>query len=99
MCTFDPRYASKSMAPNLTLEERKEYLLLEIEKVADMLDGADTCKWIYQSLIHLRMLYKELSKDSPTQPDGTVRELKALLELDPLRAGRWIDLQKQIAND
>ncbi|CAD6583084.1 MAG: Rab geranylgeranyltransferase [Alectoria sarmentosa] len=57
MCTFDPKYAAESMVPDLTASERLMYVRDEIVKVQAMLDGAEDCKWIYQSLISLSILY------------------------------------------
>lgn len=97
MCTFDDSHASDSMAPNLSIQEKLEYLTGEIEKVMDMLDGAEDCKWIYQSLIHLSILWNKLGKAWPPQAKEHLRGwIEQLRELDPLRGARWNDLEKEI---
>lgn len=93
MCTFDPEYAPRSMAPALTTEERSKYLLQEIERILEMLDGAEDCKYIYQSLIYLSMLYKDLNGFWPEKSSDVGKWIKELGKVDPLRAGRWADFK------
>ena len=96
MSTFDPRYAALSMVPEITGAERMTYVGKEITKVREMLDGAEDCKWIYQSLIHLNILYHELSNDWFEGADHVEKYFKELTELDPLRSERWNDLKAQV---
>ena len=94
--TFDPKYVNVSIAPHLSLDQRLEYISLEHEKVLEMLDGAEDCKWIYQSLIQISVLYKSLGNEWPAagkQIKNWIRELK---QLDPLRKGRWHDIEKSL---
>lgn len=93
MCTFDAKYAARSMAPALTTEERSAYLIQELERILEMLDGAEDCKWIYQSLIYLSMLYRDLNKSWPARSIGITEWADQLAKLDPLRAGRWKELR------
>ena len=97
MCAFDPKYAQSSMIPNMNKEQRLEYIVKEIEMLQDMLEGAEDCKWIYQSLLHLCSLYKETSRDTwPPQWEKMSIWITELQKLDPLRAGRWIDLRSKL---
>ena len=96
MCTFDPKYATESMVPELTGAERTTYVRKEIMKVREMLDGAEDCKWIYQSLIHLSLLYRELGSDWVEEASHVDEYIDELTKLDPLRLGRWNDLKGQI---
>jgi geranylgeranyl transferase type-2 subunit alpha len=94
MCTFDPDKAARTMAPNLGNPERIEYLRREIEAVRELLDEESDCKWIYQALIECTMLLARLegttSKEVKQDVAHWVSELK---RLDPLRRGRWTDLE------
>lgn len=92
MSNFDPKHEAVSMVPNLNIEERVKYLNEEILKVMDMLEGAEDCKWIYQSLIHMSILYKDLSIDFPVELEIMRSWLHTLRDLDPLRSSRWNDL-------
>ena len=98
MCTFDPQLTpKKTMAPNLDDRQRKEYISAEKEFVEEVLEDATDCKWVYQALIELALLEQKLD-DSLTQAQkqrmlGWIEQLK---KLDPLRKGRWQDLEETI---
>ena len=96
MCTFDPRLSSNTMAPNLTSEERLEYLSIEIDKVVEMLEGAEKCKWIFQSLIQLCLTYRAIASHLPLQAKELRNWMKDLETLDPLRKGRWADVMSTL---
>lgn len=96
MCTFDPKYAAESMVPELTAAQGAVYLQKEILKVREMLDGAEDCKWIYQSLIHLSLLYRELGNEGFDETNHVDEYIDELAKLDPLRSGRWEDLKGEV---
>ena len=96
MSTFDTKYAADSMAPGLSEEERSEYVTQEIGRLQEMLDGAEDCKWIYQSLISLSMLQKRLVGMWPIGMSEIVHWVDELTKLDPLRAKRWADLRREL---
>ena len=96
MSTFDPKYAANSMAPDLSEEERSEYVTQEIGRLQEMLDGAEDCKWIYQSLISLSMLHKSLVGKWLIGMSEIVHWVDELTKLDPLRAKRWADLRREL---
>ena len=96
MCTFDPVYAKSSMVPNLSKEQRLGYVSREIEMLLDMLDGAEDCKWIYQSLLQLCTMYNEVSGNWPPQREEMSTWLEELHKLDPLRTGRWVDMRSKL---
>lgn len=96
LCTFDPVYASRSMAPTMSNEQRLEYVSNELENHSEMLDGAEDCKWIYQFLLQLCAIYKELSKDWPPERAKMSAWIAELHKLDPLRGGRWVDLRTSL---
>lgn len=94
--TFDPKYFNGSIAPHLTLDQRLEYISREFNKVLEMLDGAEDCKWIYQSLIQVSMLHNTLSNDWPAPWDQIQSWIRELKRLDPLRMGRWHDIEETL---
>ena len=96
ICTFDPAYADQTMAPDLSNEQRLAYVNHELESLLEMLDGAEDCKWIYQSLIELSLLYKRLSQTWPSQQDQMQNWVSQLEQLDPLRKRRWLDLKQSL---
>lgn len=83
--------------------EKKHYLGQELESVRSMLDGAEDCKFIYQALLELAPKYAEITKHkgiAQDQVSDDAEEMKGWLEqlreIDPLRAGRWNDLEKTL---
>ncbi len=98
ICSFDPRRAKDAIAPTLSNEERIEYVSNEIAKVLEMVDEADDRKWIYQALINMSIVYRELNGRWPKHAAEVQQWLEELEKLDPLRAGRWLDLKRQLSS-
>ena len=96
MATFDPKYAAEGMAPGLTQTERLAYISKEIMKIREMLDGAEDCKWIYQALVQLNLLYHEVSDDWYEEASRVGEYIDAITKLDPQRSRRWNDLKDHI---
>ncbi|MCJ1400861.1 Rab geranylgeranyltransferase [Xylographa trunciseda] len=96
MCTFDPVLASHSMAPNLSKDDRLVYIKSETDKLLEMLEDDRDCKWIYQALIQLVILDKSISGSWPILPEIMATWVASLQALDPLRQGRWVDLEQSI---
>ncbi|PGH36834.1 geranylgeranyl transferase type-2 subunit alpha [[Emmonsia] crescens] len=98
MCIFDPPLASGTMAPNLTNADRLAYLENEVEAITEMLDGEEDCRWIYQALINCSVIISRIEGGMSTtmkqRISGWVCELK---RLDPLRQGRWLDLEASLS--
>ena len=61
-----------------------------------MLDGAEDCKWIYQSLIQLNFLYHEVENEWFEEANHVKGYIEEITKLDPLRLGKWNDLKDQI---
>ena len=96
MCTFDPEYASRSMAPSLTNRERIMYVKEQQDDLLEMLDGAEDCKWIYQALIQLSIIHRVLENGWPVDKSLIHDWISHLRILDPLRKGRWSDLERKV---
>ena len=77
-------------------EQRLGYVTKEIGNLLEMLDGAEDCKWIYQFLLHLCALFKGLAGEWPAQRKEMPKWLEELHKLDSLRAGRWIDMRRNL---
>lgn len=84
------------MSP-VTNSERLRYLDQEIDSIKDMLDGAEDCKYIYQALLDYAVRYMQIEagnkKVSTQELQSWLYELK---KLDPLRKGRWFDLEEKL---
>lgn len=91
--------STKTMAPNLSTEERKSYVEAERGFVEELLEDTEDCKWIYQALIELALLNYKLEGSIKASSKKEVNErLEKLKKLDPLRRGRWQDLEKTLGS-
>ncbi|OJJ44049.1 hypothetical protein ASPZODRAFT_145175 [Penicilliopsis zonata CBS 506.65] len=100
MCTFDTADSAQTMAPNLSTADRLEYLLVEIEEIEEMLDGAEDCKYIYQALINCTLLACKIRGTSSSQDRLNVTKwLSELKTIDPLRSKRWSDLEQRLKTE
>jgi len=99
MCTFDPDQAAKSMAPNLSKEQRLTYIASERDYIEEVLEDSQDCKWAYQALTDCTLLEAKM-KHGLQEDDKTkiLQWLKELKSLDPLRKGRWSDMEQSLAS-
>lgn len=97
MACLDPETAEKTMASNLTTEERLTYIAAERVFVEEVLEDAKDCKWVYQSLIECAILEGKNKDGMHEESKRDVREwLEVLKKLDPLRKGRWEDMERSV---
>ena len=54
-----------TITPNLTPEDRVEYVTRQLVILKDMLDGAEDCKWIYNALIDYTMALCRMEERAP----------------------------------
>ncbi|ETR97527.1 protein prenylyltransferase [Trichoderma reesei RUT C-30] len=81
-----------SITPNLTVDERVAYLKHEIEEIKDLLEDYDDIKWIYEALSDYTVALQRLQQSNSNSGDLQVW-LSKLRALDPMRTGRWNDVQ------
>lgn len=99
MCTFDPEQAAKGIAPSLSTDERLRYVAAEQEYIEEVLEDAEDCKWAYLALIESTLIESKLKGGLTTKDQGKISEwVKQLHKLDPLRKGRWLDLEQRLKN-
>jgi geranylgeranyl transferase type-2 subunit alpha len=79
---------------DVTLADRTHYFEQELNRIKEILEDFDDCKWVFQSLLHYCIEY---SRNSGREPLASHSEmiswLDALMRLDPSRSGRWKDLR------
>lgn len=91
-----------TMAPSLTKEERLAYAEKEIEEITDLLEDYDDIKWIYEALLEYSIALDVLKKGSDASAskespgDEILTWLAKLKQLDPLRGGRWQDVEQSL---
>lgn len=99
MCTFDPARAPETIAPRLDDSERIAYLRREIESIREISEEEEDCKWIYQALVECTTIILKLDGTASAKAKQDVyRWISKLKRLDPLREGRWEDLEKSFAS-
>lgn len=97
MCTFDPKFAQGSMAPDLTDDCRLTYIAEALEVMQDLRECAEDCKWLYQALLQYTTLEHLVNGEPLKAVNGKLAEwLVELHKLDPLRKGRWADLSRTL---
>ncbi|KAI2777581.1 protein prenylyltransferase [Daldinia loculata] len=81
-----------TIAPALTVAERVTYVKKEIDNIKDLLEDYEDVKWIYESLLEYTIALKGLGE----QVEDPAKWLAKVRALDPMRAGRWDDVEKQL---
>ena len=98
MATLDPSNAQvTAVLEPCSNDDRLHYLEQELDSIREMLDGAEDCKYIYQALLDYAGRYIEVDagnkKVTTAEMSGWLSELK---KIDPLRDGRWRDLERKM---
>jgi geranylgeranyl transferase type-2 subunit alpha len=98
----------ESILPDLSISQRKDRLTKELDMLADMLDGDEDCKQIYEALVQLTIILSQLqnqqkasglSEERPQSSEvgrGVWSWLEKLRQLDSLRRGRWDDMESKL---
>ena len=85
------------IALDLTNHDRQKYYAQEIEYIREILEDESDCKWIYESLLYLARCYLDVDAGTTI---FTTMDLQAWLgqlrRLDPLRRGRWSELEQSL---
>ena len=92
---------SKSTATiNFTKGDRQRYVIQQIEILKDMLDGAEDCKWIYDTLIEFTLVISRMQNRGlhVAEKQDCISWLKKLKVLDHFRIGRWNDREKLLVD-
>lgn len=86
-----------TIMPNLEFEDRVTYVTTELEELEEILEDFGDVKWIYEALLEYTLSLQRLEE---RQPDAAEKErlgawLGKLRQLDPLRNGRWDDVEAE----
>jgi geranylgeranyl transferase type-2 subunit alpha len=82
---------------DLTNGERRRYYEREMEYIREILEDEEDCRWIYESLLGLAEAYLQVDAETELVKTTDMRAwLSELKRLDPLRRGRWQDLEKRL---
>jgi geranylgeranyl transferase type-2 subunit alpha len=85
------------ITPDLPMEERGAYVRREIDDIKDLLEDYDDVKWIYEALMEYTLSLCHL--EGRGLDDDEKAELRSWLgqlrKLDPMRKGRWSDVERE----
>ncbi|KAJ4368871.1 Rab geranylgeranyltransferase [Neocucurbitaria cava] len=88
---------NQAVVYDLTNGERQRYYEHEMDYIREILEDETDCKWIYEAL--LRLAEASLDVDAGTG-SVTTKDMRSWLgelkRLDPLRRGRWDDLERRL---
>ncbi|KAK4644515.1 Rab geranylgeranyltransferase [Podospora bellae-mahoneyi] len=85
-----------TIVPTLTVDQRVDYLLREITEIKDLLEDYEDVKLIHEALLEYTLGLCQLEKRKPLEHErqDLISWVKKLKELDPMRMGRWVDLER-----
>lgn len=88
-----------TIVPGFNMEERVTYVTREIDDIKDLLEDYDDCKLIYEALMDYTLALARLEERQPIEEEqeDLKQWLSKLQELDPMRSGRWIDMEKRLS--
>lgn len=89
-----------TVAPALTLQERIGYLSREIDDIKDLLVDYKDTKWIYEALLEYSIALRRLEQAEGREGEGEDAHawLERVQTLDPMRKGRWSDVEAQFVS-
>lgn len=95
-------YANRlTITAAFSVEERVTYVEQEIVDIKDLLEDYDDSKLVYEALIEYTLALSALKNRKPSEDEelaDDMREwLSKLKNLDPMRKGRWNDMEKEMA--
>jgi geranylgeranyl transferase type-2 subunit alpha len=98
MTTLVDHVGHATITPNLTDEDRIEYVTKQLVNLRDMLVGAEDCKWIYIALLEYTLALSQMQNRQlhEVEKEECRSWLTELRKLDPLRSGRWDDVEKAL---
>ncbi|PQE26414.1 geranylgeranyl transferase type-2 subunit alpha protein [Rutstroemia sp. NJR-2017a BBW] len=98
MSTLTESVGHATITPNFTRDDRIEYIQRQLVNLRDFQDGGEDCKWVYNALLEYTLAVCEMEERLPGHDE--VEDCKAWLsqlrKLDPMREGRWNDLEKSL---
>lgn len=86
-----------AMTTGFTTQDRVAYLTREIDEIKELLEDYDDAKLIYEGLFEYTLYLCQLEGRAPDDSERAdlVAWLGKLKQLDPMRNGRWADLERE----
>ncbi|TID24412.1 protein prenylyltransferase [Venturia nashicola] len=97
MSTLDPGCLEKDrIVLDSTLSDRLQYYEQELERITEITEDFDDCKWVYEALLQYSIDYSKLKGSSSSNQKEIQSWLDTLQRLDPMRSGRWRELENSL---
>ncbi|KAK4118698.1 protein prenylyltransferase [Parathielavia appendiculata] len=86
-----------AMTPGFTVHDRVAYLKREIDEIKELLEDYADIQLIYEGLFEYTLYLCQLERRNPKADERAdlVEWLAKLKQLDPMRRGRWADLERE----
>jgi geranylgeranyl transferase type-2 subunit alpha len=86
------------MTRGLTTQDRVAHLTREIDEIKDLLEDYTDVQLIYEGLFEYTLYLCQLKGRQPDAGERAdlVAWLGKLKQLDPMRKGRWADLEREL---
>ncbi|KIW06500.1 uncharacterized protein PV09_02935 [Verruconis gallopava] len=81
---------------DLSIPEQIAIYEQELERIKEIEEDFDDCKWVYEALLIYTLAYSKLDGVEPVNRNQLQCWLAKLSKLDPMRRGRWEDLRSSI---
>lgn len=95
--TLEPTSREKIVL-TLSDQDRLARLETEIEGIREIEEDTNDCKWLYQSLLKYTSMALEVESGNQIVTTNEMRSwMDQLKKLDPLRSGRWKDLERSLS--
>ncbi|KAB5528108.1 hypothetical protein GE09DRAFT_1150332 [Coniochaeta sp. 2T2.1] len=84
-----------TIVPNLDFADRITYVTRELEDIEELRDDYKDVKWIYEALLEYTLTLQRLEERqlNAAEKERIAGWLGKLRELDPMRNGRWRDIE------
>lgn len=85
---------SERVIIDITHEDRERYYRQEFERIQEILEDYDDCKWVYQALLQHCWDYSSIFNKEIASDADMATWVLLLKRLDPMRSGRWKNLAR-----
>jgi geranylgeranyl transferase type-2 subunit alpha len=85
-----------AIVQDLTTADRLQYYEQELERISEITEDFDDCKWVYEALVQYTTEYSQLKGVPASTQADMGKWLEKLGQLDPMRSGRWDDMRSSL---
>lgn len=83
---------------DLSTREQIDIYQQELERIKEIGEDFDDCKWVFEALIMYTLAYAKLDRADASSGDDLHDWIRKLNTFDPMRRGRWDELKSSFDN-